>query len=156
VAPRPESDTVHVETDALREYSRTVYGQAGDFAGGWLGGADWAGPATSVQGRMDGEFGSVGEAVHSMESPMPDAAKFWDTHGRRINEMNDFKYKLTLSLEALSAASGAIVQGYESTDEVNAESIRTSAAYFRDPTDAGPGTLEGRRRAEQQQRQPPA
>jgi hypothetical protein len=144
-------DTVHVETDALTDYSRAVYGQAGDFAGGWLGGASWAAPATSRENRMTGRFENHGQALDAVGSPLPDGAKFWDTHGRRTTEMGDFNRKLGLSLEAISAASGAIVQAYESTDQVNADNISGSAAYFRPATDAAAGTLEGGRRAAQAQ-----
>jgi hypothetical protein len=149
VADAPGSDTVHVETDALTAYSRAVNGQAGDFTGGWLGSADWAVPAKSRQAHMDNRFDSTGEALHSMDSSLPDGQKFWETHGRRVVEMDDFNSKLSMSLQAISAASGAIVQAYESTDAVNADDIRGSAAFFRDPKDTSDATLQGARIAQQ-------
>jgi hypothetical protein len=80
---------------------------------------------------------------------MPAAATFWRTHGLRVTGVDDFKVSVGESLQAIAAASGAIVHAYESSDRVSADNITARSTFFKKADDTGKGTLEHERLAYQ-------
>jgi hypothetical protein len=147
VAPRPGSD-VHVETDALREYSHHVYGQSGDFGDSWINKGDWASAAEAEQ-TTHSDAGGPADSGPLAFGTLPASRTFWGSHVHLVNDLAHFKVQLGLSLQAIAAASGAIVHAYESSDQVSADRITNQSSFFRGDEDARPGTLEHARRVYQ-------
>ena len=144
MAPRSGSG-IHVETDALREYSHNVYGQSGDLGNSWINKGNWASAAEGQQ-TIHSDAGGPADSGPLAYGTLPAARMFWGTHVHRVNELGQFKVQLGLSLQAIAAASGAIVQAYEASDEVSAGNITAQSSFFRTDTDSRPGTLEHARR----------
>jgi hypothetical protein len=133
---------VHVDTGDLRDYSQQIYDEAQAFYGSALGKGDFTAATNEATTHADvsqtpGQF--VGAPIS--DSGMPASMSFWVTHSDRVQDLSDFSGKLSQSLEAITAASGAIALAYDSSDEVNADRIRNESGFFFPWWDTDPGTL---------------
>lgn len=118
----------HVDLESLQEFSRKVYGFAGDLAHSRAYRASAADVAKGIAGQYGPAVtGSEDIVAGPFRSALPDAVDFWRNHLKAVNLLNDFKQKVEMSAQAVSAAAGAASGLYDHTDQVSGTQIMNLA-----------------------------
>ncbi|GLY64727.1 hypothetical protein [Amycolatopsis taiwanensis] len=119
----------HVDPESLQEFSRKVYGFAGDLAHSRAYGTSAATAANGVIGQYG--YHLTGQAPiyegGGTIPALPEAVEFWKNHAKMVNLLNNFKNKVEMSVQAISAAAGAAAGLYDHTDRVSGKQIMNSA-----------------------------
>lgn len=118
----------HVDLESLQEFSRKVYGFAGDLGHSRAYAPGSADSVTGIVGQYGPPVAGKADSVAGpFRSALPEAVDFWRKHLQAVSLLNHFKNQVGCSVQAISAAAGAATSLYDHTDHVSGKQIVNSA-----------------------------